>query len=102
MPDIKMDAQKAAQWTARVKNEIADVNKTLKRVNEVCNTFPGEDDVFIRLIEKTGNMMNTTWDYACNEYQKAWKKVEDGIDNMAKQGQKVAEKIENFVSKFGK
>ena len=100
MADMVMDVEKAGRWVASVQAEIAEVNKTLVEVEEVCRTFPGNDDVVFQLIEKTGGMLEDTWNTATAVYKDAWEKVSEGISAVGKAGERVQEFFNDLASKI--
>ena len=102
MSNMNIDAVKGAQWVSKVRTEIADVNKTLKKVGELTASFPDKEDTIVQIITKTGEKISTTWDRACDTYKDAWEKVEEGIGILGKTGSQVQELFENFASKHTK
>lgn len=99
MADMNINSEKAGPWIKSVQEEVAAVNQTLGKVREVCSTFPGEGDSVFQLIEKTGNMLEETWNHATNVYKNAWEKVEEGLNAVAKAGHEVEGFFEDFFSK---
>lgn len=94
MRDMDMDVGKAQIWIKEVKEEIAEVERTLKRVNEACMNVPGEDDTVFQFIERTGKVMNDVWTTASDAYKSAWGLVEEGIDELKKAGKSISESFE--------
>ena len=97
MADIKIDAGKATRWIKTVREEIESVDKTLDDMKKVCKTFPGEGDTVFLLIEKTGGMLEDTWNMATNAYKDAWEKVEAGIGAVVRAGNQVIQNFDDFI-----
>lgn len=94
----KMETGAAAKWVKEVKAELSAVNKTLSDVTAACKGDP-RDDVIIKMVMKTGDVLNETWSVATKAYDNAWKSVEEGIDVVLKAGHGAIEMFDDFIAK---
>ena len=100
MADVKINSERAKIWVKGVQTEVAGVNKTLKEVEELCKTFPGEDDIVFQVIEQTGEFIEDAWGVATHVYQEAWETIESGIDVLVQTGQNIAEWFDDLKGKI--
>ena len=97
MPDVKIDTAKAAAWTAKVKDEIALTEATLKEVTEACK-IPGQDgnDVIINCITVIGGTLTTAYDNVADAFTKAWTELENGLKEFSKVGKKISDNFDEL------
>lgn len=100
MADLKIDHARATVWVKDVQNEIYLVENTLGDVRQICETFPGEDDTIVQMIEKTGNMLDDAWTATTKGFKDAWQRLEEGMDYLAKTGEKLEQEFANLQSKI--
>lgn len=97
---VNIDSERARNWSERVNAEIARTSKTLEEVYEACNEYPGENDAIIGMIERTGRVLQNTYEETIRGFKNAWEEISRGIAEFSKVGDKIGDGFDELIGKI--
>ena len=99
MADVKIDVARAKTWITKVQQELEETEVTLAEVREKCWSDPTENDIVVCLLKETGELMDDAWKKTNRAFKQAWSALEDGIDELARLGDRIVDYFGDLKTK---
>lgn len=99
--DISIDVVRAENWKREVEAELDSVDRLLKEVSKVCQTIPGEDDVFMNTLYDIGTELNEKWSLLGKGFKKTMEDLGSIIEKYKDSINKKLEELKEYKGKIG-
>ncbi len=100
MADLTFKEAEARMWEKSVRQELANCNQVLARVDSDCACDPAEDDDILVAVQKAGKGMEDAWNKMKKTFEDASDSLEKVIDDYAKAVAKGVDAVKDFMKNF--
>lgn len=80
------DEVKVKYWRSQCDQEIESVESTVKEVYKILGTYPEQDDIVMKGIQKVGQKAQEEWSKLVSDLKKSNKEIDGAIDKLVKAG----------------
>ena len=99
--NLSIDTVRAALWKREVDAELQAVDELLRKVADVCQEIPGEDDTLMNTIYEVGTNLGETWTKLGTTFKEVQENCETIIRTVEDVGGRSIEAVDKYKGTIG-